>query len=368
MNQGLLSLNTNSPFNKASSKQPIFVTMVTTSQTWVCPITGYLEILAFGAGGSGGLVRTSAGFPQDVRAQGGCSGGTSFKKVYVKAGDVFSFTIGAGGIGKSIIGGSSGNQSGANGGTTSIVGPNCNIVIPGGLGGQTLINSTSVLPKLARSSPSGGDINIAGGVSGSITVTNTSAYGKATGGAGPCVFTTENDSGSINITTNLNGAACTGGSGMRPSGSTTSEFVTYTGGGGAFSEGITNSSTRGQGYPGLSDNDLIYPLNFFYGILSIVGSGTDGGFSGSSAVNLMGGGSGAAKADNAGTGFNTGGAILGGSGGLAIGECVINATWTTGTVTYCGGSGGMAASFGNGNIYTGAGGQALVLIAAFQGS
>lgn len=333
---------------------PLGVFDIQGSTSYTVPCDGWLDILAFGAGGSGGVAFTPAAGA--TRALGGCAGGTCFKRVRVRAGTVFTFTLGAGGAGvvRSAIGATPGNP----GGTTTITSSaGLTLTIPGGAGGLATQGAVTALSHAAPVLPTGGDINLAGGIGGSISA-NAVTVALSTGGGGPRISSGTADSGSI--TGAVTDLSCTGGAGASTgSGGVPTASNATTGGGGAGAPSPTGSLLPGPGTvqtPLISANVL--------GYLAVDSPGTSGVVNASSApVAGFGGGSGAVSAATD-AAYVTGAVIFGGSGSLALRNT--NPPQSTGTVTWAGGSGGIASSVTPGGTHTsGRGGNALVLAAFY---
>ena len=333
---------------------PVGVFDIQGSTSYTAPCDGWLDILAFGAGGSGGVAFNSVAGA--TRALGGCAGGTCFKRVKVRAGTVLTFTLGAGGVGvaRSTTGATPGNP----GGTTTITSSaGLTLTIPGGAGGLATQGAVTALSHVAAVLPTGGGINLAGGIGGSISA-NAATVALSTGGGGPRISSGTADSGSI--TGAVTDLCCTGGAGASTgSGGVPTASSANTGGGGAGAPSPTGSASPGPGTvqtPLTSANVL--------GYLAVDAAGTIGVSSGSSAlVAGFGGGSGASSSavDAA---YVTGAVVFGGSGALALRNT--NPVQSTGTVTWVGGSGGIASSVTPGGTHTsGRGGNALVLAAFY---
>lgn len=113
-----------------------------TSGTFTAPVTGKYLLTAIGGGAAG----TSEG-------RGGGAGGFAQKPVTLAAGDVITFSVGAGGA-----------SSGATGGTTTLTAPGVSLSAGGG---------TST----AGGSATGGSLNTTGGVSGNSNGSGGGAVG-----------------------------------------------------------------------------------------------------------------------------------------------------------------------------------------------
>jgi hypothetical protein len=160
-----------------------------TATVWIAPSDGLVRFHAAGGCGSGGVAaRAYASAP--AAASGGSAGGFSIKTLYVKAGDAFTITPGARGLGVSL----STVSAAANGndaGTTTITGPGVSITCNGGKGGKGAFGSNGTVTAAGQSggTATGGDVNYTGGSSGTATATTNSATTTsapaiaATGGA-----------------------------------------------------------------------------------------------------------------------------------------------------------------------------------------
>jgi hypothetical protein len=264
------------------------------NQTWTGLPPSVVEYLVVAGGGSGGgAILTSTG------SGGGGGGGFLAGHVGITAGSSYTVTVGAGGVGSSIVQGTSGANSvfgsitstggGAGGnqrpsGTTEVTG------LSGGSGGGG--SSTNTLDP----GPAGSGINGQGNAGGTGTYTSSAYGGGGGGGAG---------------TVGSNGTSTAGGNGGAGIASAISGTVTaYAGGGGG---GTYTSGTLGTGGVGGG------------------GSAARGGTTASGTVNTGGGGGG-----NGGTGTATAGGN-GGSGIVIIRYPGTTQFFTGGAVTYANG-------------------------------
>lgn len=157
--------------------------LFTSSGSWTALYDCRVLVSIGGGGGSGGA-RSSA----PATASGGGAGGFSQKLIRLTAGDVLSFTVGAGGAKVN------GNSNGVAGGTTTLTGPSISLTANGGAGGLQAANAG--VSGVAGGTASGGMINNTGGRSGSISWAGT-AYGATAGGSVGIYNTTGSSSGSI---------------------------------------------------------------------------------------------------------------------------------------------------------------------------
>ena len=141
---------------------------ITTSGTYIAPVTGWYKITLKGGGGGG----TSGGYNSTAAhgGPGGGEGGTTMLYKHMTAGTNVGVTIGAGGSGGS--GGQ--DKAGSNGGTTTVTISSASYNATGGSGG-TSAGSGGV--------GGGGDINGCPGVA-RVHVNTGSAPGGSGGGAG----------------------------------------------------------------------------------------------------------------------------------------------------------------------------------------
>jgi len=274
------------------------VSQAVKNQTWTGNFPpSVVEYLVVAGGGSGGG-NNSASAAQ-TGGGGGGGGGFLAGHVGITAGSSYTVTVGAGGVGSSIVQGTSGANSvfgsitstgGGAGGAQPTAGTTYVTGLSGGSGGGG--SSTSAL----NPGPGGSGINGQGNAGGTGTYTSSVYGGGGGGGAG---------------TVGSNGTSTAGGNGGAGIASAISGTVTaYAGGGGA---GTYTSGTLGTGGVGGG------------------GNAARGGTSGSGTVNTGGGGGG-----NGGTGT----AKAGGNGGSGI--VIIRYPGTTqfftgGAVTYANG-------------------------------
>ena len=281
-------------------------------------------IHAIGAGGSGGVANTGGyGVGQ---ATGAGAGGYVKKRVTLKAGVAYTFTIGAGGAAR--LGNTSYPTafSGNDGGDTSVTGGGINMVAGGGKAGlarstgQPPANTLALAGGLGGTA-TGGDVNRSGGRGGNIaagtTTPNSSGYlCQGTGGGG------------VNL---LGDAECRGGDiGAK---AFTSADSNSTGGGGIGENGFNNNQSgwsMGGGLGSLSgDGDGVATTllaRAFMGFWNVLGPRPTGSSNAGPGCGSTGGYSG-----------YTPGAFAG-SGGYGQ----YNGYGTTGDATYGGGTGGSS--------------------------
>lgn len=317
---------------KALSRPPnigvgLGVEEVTTSRTWTAPCDGILDILAFGAGGSGGACLGLTASTQ--RATGGNAGPMGFKRVVVRKGDQVVFALGTGGAAKALL--ATAAENGNDGGVTTVTGPGFRMSLPGGKGGVGLDTSAAVNPQ-TNSPVTGADMFLLGGQGGAIAASATAAH-AATGGGAPNITGTPRNGGDV---TSISGALATGGGSVDLNGA---------GSASGPSAGASVSRTFGIGY--------------LLGYMLLSGNGTAGVTNNSSsAVTTFGPGSGGVVTNG---NHVTGAVPFGGSGGIDSAGFGNN----TGEVAWCGGSGG---STGNtATVRTARGGNAFALINFYPG-
>lgn len=202
-----------------------------------------------GAGGGGGY-GTGLNSAAPMMATGGGAGGYAKKRVTLKAGVSYTFTVGAAG-GHS----GTGQQNGTNGGDTSVVGGTLTITAGGGKGGKIGIAINTTVAGGDGGIATGGDINRTGGRGGNIAATaNTNGWyvTRATGGGG------------VNL---LGENTCAGGDLVGPANGLTGSVLHATGGGGI------GGSAPSQGYGGGSGGGTGgSPFGSALGSLSLNGS------------------------------------------------------------------------------------------------
>ena len=300
---------------------------ITASTTWTAQCNGVLDILAFGAGGSGGACLGLTG--ATLRATGGNAGPTAFKRVRLKRGDQVVFTLGTGGAAKALL--STAAENGNDGGTTTVVGPGFDMTLPGGKGGVGLDTTAAVNPQ-TNAPVTGADIYYLGGQGGAISA-SAGAFHAATGGGAPNVTGTARSGGAI---TAVSAAVTTGGAGTDANGL-------------GSASGPSNGGGTGRTF------GIAYLLDY----MLLSGAGTVAVTNNSSAApTTFGPGSGAVVTNG---NHVTGATLFGGSGAIdsnGFGNI-------TGEPAWCGGSGG---STGNtATVRTGRGGNAFALINFYPG-
>lgn len=272
----------------------------TTSGTFTAPADGWITTMQMGGGGGGG--RSSAG-----TATGGSSAAWAGKLWRVKAGQVLTITVGAGGTY-----GAADGAAGVNGGATTISDGVTTVTSPGGLGGLASAVAAALTGPNGGAAPTNADIGAPGSKAGNCAA----VAGARTGGAGVDLL-------------------AKGGNATRSGDALTAHG---TGGGSVawHSAGANGSNTAGAGYGGPSvgtsagqgllpasdppgslsadPNAYYYPPSPwgipFFG----VGSSATAGYVGP-------GGGGAAQTGNSGLtgGFGGGGGAAGGSGSSSSG-------------------------------------------------
>lgn len=326
----------------------------TASGSFVAPADGWAWFVAVGAGGSGGSAMDEAA-ANCVSAGGGGAGGFCFKKLFVRKGNTYTVTIGAGGTGVTRT--TSGISNGNAGGNTTIIGPELYLLASGGAAGSaasvanngtnTNLNITGAL----GGSAFGGDVNNNGMNGGSITITTgtASADALATGGGAVNIFSqtfTGNDySGTAAVNSMGSGGLGVGGN----------------------AEALTNA-TNTLAYPDGGGSGMGISLDTPYNFFGLQVDGPGGTTAGSDAGS-GGGGYGAIITSSSAAQVNPlagNGGIFGGGGAAAFtqsGSSTGLATATAGAAGR-GGGGGGAAAYGSSNIssVSGAGGSGLVLI------
>jgi len=166
----------NAPLSDAITQAILQEIVIGESQTWSPSQNVEAIITVIGGGATGGLaLSTTAGV-----ASGGQAGGFSQKKVTLSKAINYILTVAAGGA--RVVATGVGND----GGQSSFVGGDVNMIVPGGTAGDGAIAAGASSKDGGDSAvlPSGGDINRVGGFGGiSTKVANASARAAASGGA-----------------------------------------------------------------------------------------------------------------------------------------------------------------------------------------
>lgn len=232
--------------NKLASR--ILEIPLTASVTWSAPCDAVVNIWVCGAGGSGGLAINTAASNWTRTALGGAGAGFSFIRRKVRKGQKIQFTLGAGGA-AIVSNGANQAVAGNDGGNTSVICDEFAISITGGQGGpaQSVVNTSAVqLTQPTVGNASGGDINAAGGTSGTNTF-GTNAGAAATGG-GSCGYLGGSGKASGNVTA---ANSVTGGASVRFN-SLDNSASTVGVGAGVGSTGVAGTSSGGPVlYPSL---------------------------------------------------------------------------------------------------------------------
>lgn len=312
---------------------------IRSSQTWIAPADGVIDLFAMGAAGSGGVALGLSNSTQ--RALGGQAGGRVSKRAKVRAGDAIVFVMGQGGASRTQS--TAGQTNGNDGATTTITGPGISITIPGGKGGLAALVTTALTP-VSATLPTGGDVNLAGGLPGSIAASAATSH-AATGGGAPNITGTAFRGGNITaITTDTStGGAGIGGNGAdRGSGGAS-------GGGGSGGPGSDTVGGPANSFGTFSLwNYALFPASGSSGVASAA----------SAAVVTAGAGSGGATT-SAVAATTSGNVLLGASGGV----CAQGFSATSGDVTWAGASGGACGN--TAPVRSGKAGDALAFIAFY---
>lgn len=337
------------------------------SQSWTCTVAGTYKIHAWGGSGTGGVSRGSWGY-----TTGGGGGAKATKTVKLTAGDVLTFTIGAGGVANNVV--TNGHVNGNNGGDTIVTGPNgLNMVAGGGKGGKAIGTLTSILGGLGGVA-TGGDENLPGGRGGDCAALSSgSVIGRATGGGGLPVAGPGRRGGDI-LSTTFGARLATGGAGAGGDGGDiiagSGGGDTSTGGGGSITSGVSTIAggagvTAGGkalvtiAVPGKIDVPLTpwFPYSG-EGQTGVIASGvlaTDAG---------PGGGSGGSINSSTAGMSSRGAGIFGGSGGSVSGS---SGQGTSGVFAgavnpFVGGSGGAVSPLTNQPGTAAAGGDGWIIV------
>lgn len=316
--------------------------------TFVARRTGWHRITVVGSGGRGGIAIISGG-GLSGKATGGGAGGMAVGMRFLVAGVTYTVSPGARltsatqGSGPSAVAGAAGNAS-------SFSGPNIlTITANGGGAGQASNVSGATVAGAVGGTASGGDYNMQGGGSGSITALVDGSAAATGGGAVGIQGSPGYSSGDISVTgyTSASGAyyfatggAGTGGNspGITVAGLPATSSI-LTGGGGSGGPGSTTAG--GPNWDGVAQGPAAPVEQGMYVVWNQTGgggpAGATGGGAGGTATN--GGGGGASYAGNSGTVNYS----CGGSGGAAGGSNI-----ASGAVNDMpgGGSGGIASTAG----------------------
>ncbi|EYR81881.1 hypothetical protein [Shinella sp. DD12] len=323
---------------------------VLSARTWTAPRDCTVKISAFGASGSGGVLRRAGG-----NATGGGAGARCTKTVKLKAGDVLTLTPGAGGAAVTTT---NGVVQGNSGGNTTVTGPDgLNLSAGGGEGGKANADGTVALTGGAGGLATGGDENVAGGRGGNISAASQASYLRASGGGALPLFDVGHRGGDIASNSNM---MSTGGAGVGGNGGDTSGSLgAVTGGGSAHgSAPSTNNSTPGEGAGVFSSFAVL--VEWIRGI----GAGS-AGVSGAGVAASPGGiGAGGGGSTASGTSTTSGGPGLFGGGGGASSSSSATALAKGGADAVCGGTGGAASSTGS-SATSEKGGDGFILLEVY---
>lgn len=314
--------STAAPSTSSGQRVLIFRRIITTSQTLTLP-AGYYDIIAIGAGGSGG----ACGGANPALATGG--GGPAWARDFDRfdSPTAVTFTLGAPGAGRTT---SSGALAGNDGGTTTVTGNKNPITLTGGKGGAAASTGTTVSGGLGGAY-SGGKIGANGSRGGNIS---NGVQQRATGGGAVDLFmlgsdkTRGGDHTSTNTTVGGTGGGGVGGRGGDITGSTA---LSGTNGGGAGGDSADNAQVSGPSITGVtttaynpSDGEILDILMAFPGLrpcgagsangVAPAGGGSGGlaGASGNTPLGATGGSTSSSGSSNSGLP-----AVGGGSGGAA---------------------------------------------------
>ena len=322
-----------------SRRQLILRRVVTSSEVLTLP-AGHYDIIAVGAGGSGG-----AGYGS-LRTTGG--GGPAWARDwgFLAAPTPITITVGARAMG---VTGSTAGVNGAAGGTTTVTGNLAPITLTGGGGGRAT-NAGTGLDGGAGGVATGGLIRANGGRGGNI---RGSGPRQATGGGAVDIFCLGADKTRGGDSLGAGTALGTGGGGVGGRGGDATGVIQSTGGGGAGGDALDLAAAAGTCGPsingsvgdGATPTDLeIADILLAYPGIAPVGGGY--------IVNpSFGGGSSQASSDTP--------VPFGGSAGRSA-----SSGPTLGhTVSRGGGSGGASGSSTSG--VSGAGGEAFVIVSVY---
>lgn len=275
---------------------------ITTSQTWVPPRDGTVNIIAIGAGGSGGMMMANIG---GIGLGGGAGGYCAKENVSVTTSGSYVITIGAGGAGIY-----STNTTGNAGGNTTVSGTGLSATITanggsGGGGTATYSANSNYGTGAAGGTASGGDVNRAGGKGGGFSpayVTSNTQTKAATGGGAVAILSDVGYQGGSFVKTGSNssqiqcaaggaGIGGRGGGAWNINGQVTPASGSMSGGSAA---GPGEDVTTGDGNkiaPSSEYNYGMQQLNWKYKDLSLIGAARAmGGMGGYNYAGANGGG------------------------------------------------------------------------------
>jgi len=246
---------------------PRAVQVITSTQNWTPPASGWVNFVAIGApgGGTGGyeLYDNSGMHSSSSAGRGGAAGGLAIKSIYVTKGQSYTITIGAGGAGAT-----NGNNA-TTGGATTIVGPGISLTVTGGAGanknvasvGGTVVNTANATYDFyaqggGANSYGGGAVAIYGNT---VFATSNGAQGAGAGSplgygfpvalgpnATPKIPAVSSEGGLVPAAgTAAQSAANSGGAGVGNSATSNNYFITQSSGSGAFAGG---SQANAAGY------------------------------------------------------------------------------------------------------------------------
>lgn len=337
---------------RSKNRRLIFRRVVTASEVLTLPAGAY-DIVAVGAGGSGGRATGT-----DPRATGG--GGPAWARdwgTFAAPTDV-TVTIGARATG---VASGTGATAGNTGGTTTVTGIVNAISLTGGQAGQASISSTADLAGGAGGEASGGKIRANGGRGGNIV--STTGGGAATGGGAVDIFClgANRTRGGDTINKTSTTVTSTGGAGVGGRGGDSTAATSYsTAGGGAGGDAkdvaaaatATGPTINGEVGDGIAPSDAsVADIIAAFPVLCPIGSGT----STSATIPASGGGS-SNGTDTAAVSIPFGG-TGGGRNSAADGQSKTSARG--------GGSGGQITATAANAQLTGAGGAAFVVISVY---
>ncbi len=346
------------------------------SGVWSPEVTGWHRITLVGASGSGAIAIALNG--EMAGASGATTGGTVILTFFATVGESYTLLLGTKGASKVLATTISVNTTlaGANATDSSFIGPGVNMVAGGGKGGIAVVSSTTTLTVASPvgGTASGGDFNLTGGLSGTISLSSTNKRAAAaTGGASSPYKSNGNASGNIVLNTSYaspsfaaiaTGGAAVGNSSGAVNKTTSGGAATGGAGVGAPSAAVTGG-TATSGGAAISatflDKLISTPLNF-------TSAGSDGFVNSSTNPENAGKGGGTgAVAKTTANNYQTGSTLLmAGTGALAGILDTNGEILTTGAATRGGASGSMAFMSTQTSVIvdlaTGAGGDAYAII------
>lgn len=324
-----------------------FVQTFSSAGTFTVP-TGIskLRVRSWGAGGSGATSSADVGGP--CGATGGAGGGFSLKVFDVTAGQTFAVTVGTGATTPNSI---NSQNNGTAGGTSSF---GSVLSATGGAGGTATQTNAVTLTGAVGGVGVGGDVNLSGGNSGTITAIPNGSY-WATGGGGAA-----SQAGPGGVSGSCSGTGQWGGTGGGGIGGNRSPSLTANGSNGGA--GASGSSTLlggpdvvGVQSSGAGSVNTTNTAGRFFGELFTSGGGAGGGTGyGGGALGGAGGGAGQNGTAGAGSGGNFAG------GGAAACSATGGYTATPGSGGIGAGSGGAACK--GGNAYGAKAGDGFVVV------